>query len=155
MPYLSSYKLEEVCDKKEKLFVALESIALIMKLASILLLILLWRYFYIGIAVWIASMALSLFKRDLIYKYVYVVDDGVLKIIRTYNAEKSIVVKRIDIAEDVESVDLTETGTKYYERTVNTPITINLYDGERISIAVDDYFRGLLDYYGRKNDISR
>ena len=155
MPYLSSYKLEEVCDKKGKLFIFLEGLSLIMKLAAILLLILLWRYFYIAIAVWALSMVAAFFKRDLIYKYVYVIDNGVLKVIKMYNAEKSITVQEIVIDKDISDITFSETEKKYYERTVEMPITIVLKSGEEFSLSADTYFYGLLDYYRRQDGLFR
>ena len=155
MPYLSSYKLETVCDKNSKKYSIIEGVSLGLKLVAILLLIIMWRYFYIAIAVWVVSIILGFFKRNLIYKYVCSVDNGVLLIKKEYNAEKSDIVLSADIKKDVADIEIGEADKRYYEHTPDMPIKVLLKDGQIFSIPGDTYFFALLDYYRRDDGLSR
>ena len=155
MPYLSSYKLENICYKNGKLFAILEAISIILKVAALLLLIILFHYFYIGIAVWMLSIVPNFFKHGLLYKYVYCISDGILTVNKEFNIQNSKELYRIDIKKDIESVSFIESGVKLYESITDMPVCIELKSGEMITLSADTYFYALIDYYRRQNDFFR
>ncbi|MBR1747495.1 MAG: hypothetical protein IJ735_04715 [Clostridia bacterium] len=121
-----------------------------LKIVSLLLLLILFRYFYIAIAVWVLSIVPNVFKRNLIYKYVYSVDRDRLIVKRVINEEKSDVLEDLLIDRDIKSVRLGEAEKKYYDKPVDYSITIEKKDGKTFSITGDDYFFAVIEYILRQ-----
>lgn len=144
--FLSKYRLEAPCLNNGKKFTALESVSVTLKIAALLLLIFLWRFFYIAIIVWIISIAVGFFKRNLIYKYVYEVDGNNLTVYKEYNAEKRVICERLDLKNDIINVTIGEADLKYYETTDDIAVTITKKDGNKFSVAADAYFYALINY---------
>ncbi len=157
MQYLSSYLLDAPCLSNGKKYSVFESVSLSLKIAALLLLIILFKYFYIAIAVWVFSFAANLFKRNLLYKYVYEIENGNLTVYKEYNAEKRSICENLSIKADIEQIYLGAKGEKYYEQSTKTSITVVKNDGSEFTLAVDDYFYALLNFYlkGETNDIPR
>lgn len=151
MRFSNSYRLETIRKKNEKKYSVLESVSLILKIVALLLLIILFRYFYIAILVWLASIAVNFFKRNLVFKYVYSIENGILTVTREYNAQRSVVLRKLDIIRDIKSVEFGETELKYYDIPSETPITVSTRDGDSFSLAADDFFYGLIDFLKRSS----
>lgn len=150
LPFSSSYKLEVKCDKHSGRFTLLECLSLGLKIAALLLLIVLFRYFYIAIAVWCLSIVVNFFKRNLLYRYVYSISDGILCVSKEYSPAKKTVCERLDLCNgEVLSVEIGDNGRKYFEEAHSEAVTFTKADGERFSIDADFYFYGLADYYIR------
>lgn len=138
-----------MCDSKSKLFSLLEILGVVLKIAALVFLLALFRYFYVAIVVWVLSYVPSFFKRNLLYKYRYVVDGEKLIIEKVINEGKIIPMEDVDLKEIVQYDDK-ESETKYYQKTPEKILTIEKKDGKRFSIAVDDYFYALVDYGYRR-----
>lgn len=152
MQYLSSYRLDAPCLSNGKKYSVLESVSLALKIAAVLLLIIFFRKFYIAIAVWALSFAVNVFKRNLIYKYVYEIENGVLTIYKEYNAEKRFICEKLNIECDITEISIGEKGEKYYETSSKLQIAIEKNDGSVFTLAADDYFYAVLNFL-RKGDI--
>ena len=148
MPRLSRYNLESVCDKKANVFSALESISLILKIVSLLLLLILYKYFYVSISLWAVSIVVGLFKRNMLYKYVYSIGSDRLSVKKVYNDERSTVLEEIDLTADDFSVEEGAGDNRYYEKPTDRIITVQSGD-RNFSLAVDDYFYSRILYAKR------
>ena len=113
-------------------------------------LVIIWRYFYIAIAIWVLSVVVGLFKRDLVYKYVYTIDGKTLTVKKAYNEERVVVLESINLATDEYTVTTEESDKKYYETPSGTVVSIQKADGSGFSIDVDDYFYAVLDHSKRR-----
>ena len=149
MHYLSSYILEAPCIKNGKKYSVLESVSLLLKIVALILLVVLLPYFYIAIVVWFLSMIVNYFKRNLLYKYVYEIENGVLSVYKEYNAEKHELCEKSYISSLTVKDNLSENARQYYETPTETLISIKKQNGEEFILAVDDYFYALLKYYGK------
>lgn len=156
MQYLSNYRLEAACKANGRKYAVLESLSLILKIAALLLLVIFFRYFYIAIAVWVVSVFVNVFKRNLLYKYVYSLENGTLTVIKEFTPEKKIICEKLDVKTQISNFSIGETDTRYYETPTNTIIKIEKIEGGSFSLAADKYFYGLIDYYKREvcNDLS-
>ena len=153
MPFLSSYRNEAVCDKHARKFTVLECISLLLKICALLLLLIFFRRFYIAIAVWCVSILVNIFKRRLIYKYVYAINDNTLTIFKEYNEEKTEEILSIKIDKDIKELTLGSfSDIKYYEHEQGNPITIKTLDSKIFTIMADDYFYALLDWNLRRKE---
>ncbi|MCI5791145.1 MAG: hypothetical protein MR239_04605 [Clostridiales bacterium] len=143
------YRIEATFSSNDKKFSVLENLSLCLKILAIVALIVLFKYFYIAIILWIASIVLNFFKRNLIYKYVYIVRDGKLEINKEYSYDKSLPCESVDLrkAEIVRG----ETEKKYYEGDAEFPITVKS-DGREFSINADEYLYALAETYKRGTD---
>ena len=146
MPCLSKYRLEAICDGKEKLFVFLESLSLVLKVAAIMLFILLFDRFYIAIAVFAISVVPAFFRKNLLYKYVYSIDENTITVTKVYNEASYRSVEVTNIS-DVDSFSIGAGEVRYYEVPTDAVLTIQKKNGENYSLAVDDYFVACLDHY--------
>lgn len=156
MQYLSSYRLDAPYLANEKKYSVLESVSLALKIVALLLLIMLFRRFYIAIAVWALSFVVNLFKRNWVFKYVYEIENGRLTVYKEYNLEKRSVCESLDIRTEISNAYLGEKGNKYYEKPTEISVTVEKNDGREFTLAADAYFYALLNFYmkGDTDDIS-
>lgn len=156
LQYLSEYRLESAVNKHAKKYSVLEAASLTLKIAALLLLIIFFRYFYIAIAVWILSVAVNSFKRNLVYRYVYVIGNGKIKVFKEYNVEKHELCVETDIATEITDFGFYEPqGDLYYGENDGNVFVVKCAD-KTYSIVADTYFYALTDYYKRgNNDFSR
>ncbi len=144
MPNSNYYSLEITSDKNGKKFSALEYTSMLLKIISLLCLIILWRYFYIAIALWVLSIVVNFFKRNLIYKYVYTVADGTLTVEKVFSYEKKQILESIDLKQS--EISLKETNNKYYEKRSELAMTVSCAKGE-FTLDVDEYFYALCEHF--------
>ena len=128
----------------------LESLSIVLQVAGILLVILVLRLFYIGIAVFILSLLPNVFKRNLLYKYVVSIDGKEIVVKKEYNAERFVILEKLDIEKDVLSFSIGEKGQRYFEVPTDLLLSVQKTDGREFCVAVDEYFYGVLDYVKNK-----
>lgn len=145
------YRLEKSVEKNSKRFSALEIVSLSLKIAAIVSLLLLFKYFYIAIALWCLSFVPNYFKNRLVYKYVYVVKEGRLEVIREYDYNKTVICESVDIINA--DIKRGECEKRYYDASCEIPLIIK-GDKEAFGIDVDEYMYALIEACkGGKNDI--
>jgi len=138
------YRLEIPCEAGSKKFSALEIISVSLKIVALFLLLILFKYFYIAICVWIASIVVNFFKRNLVYKYVYTVSKGVLTVEKVFNYDKKILCEQVELS--AAEIENGECGKKYYEISKEIPITVKS-GGREFSVDVDEYFYAVTNLY--------
>lgn len=149
MQYSNDYRLESAVNKHAKKFAFLEALSLALKIVAILLLIVFIKYFYIAIAVWILSVGVNFLKRNLVFRYVYKINDGKLSIIKEYDIQKSELCVELDIKNEISDFYFGQPeGECYFDETHNDVLVIKTAD-KVFSLAADDYFYALTDYYKR------
>lgn len=143
------YRLEISCDKHKRKFVILETLSVSLKILSLLSLIVFFRYFYIAISLWVVSVILGFFKRNLIYKYVYTVKDGMLTVEKEYGYEKKILMEKVILKEA--TLKIGQAPRKYYQESKEIPLAVKYADRE-FSIDVDEYFYAISEFYNKNGD---
>ena len=147
MQYSNNYRLESAVNTHAKKFAFLEALSLALKIAALLLLIIFIKYFYIAIAVWIVSVAVNFMKRNLIYRYVYKINEGKLYVLKEYNIQKNEICVETDIKEDISDFYFgSPEGGCFFGEAQDEVLVIKTAD-KVFSLAADDYFYALTDYY--------